>query len=147
MAVAATEVVAQRDAVVARIGTLRDRLADGIRAELSGVVESGVPGSGGDADRSSKTANVCHLCFEGVESEALLFLLEKDDILASAAASCSSGAMEPSHVLAAMGYGRDLAFGSLRLSLGYPSTEDDVDAALEAIPAAVRRLRRSGGRI
>jgi cysteine desulfurase len=138
MVAAATEMVAEREHEVARVGSLRDRLADGLRAQVSGVVESGV---GADADRSTKTANVCHVCIENIESEALLFLLEKDDVLASAAASCSSGAMEPSHVLAAMGYSRELAFGSLRLSLGYPSTDDDIDAVLAALPPAVERLR------
>jgi cysteine desulfurase len=140
MAVAAAETVAERPSQVPRVAALRDRLADGIRSALDGVVETGVPGG----DRSAKTANICHLCFEGIESEALLFLLEKDDIMASAASSCSSGAMEPSHVLSAMGFDRDLAFGSLRLSLGYGSTGADVDAALAAVPAAVRRLRESG---
>ena len=140
MAVAATETVAERSSALPRVAALRDRLADGIRAALPGVVETGVPG----ADRRHKTANICHLCFEGIESEALLFLLEKDDIMASAASSCASGAIDPSHVLLAMGFDRDLAFGSLRLSLGYGTTEADVDAALAVVPAAVTRLRERG---
>lgn len=140
MAVAAAETVAERPAAVPRVAALRDRLADGIRAALSGVVETGVPGH----DRRHKTANICHLCFEGIESEALLFLLEKEDIMASAASSCASGAIDPSHVLLAMGFSRDLAFGSLRLSLGYGTTGDDVDAALAVVPAAVARLRERG---
>ena len=106
MAVAAEEMVANRDTELDRIGALRDRLTDGLVQRVDGVVESGVthhdPSTA--ADRRTKTANMCHVCIEGIESEALLFLLEKEDILASAAASCSSGAMEPSHVLAAMGY-------------------------------------------
>jgi cysteine desulfurase len=138
MAVAATETVAERDDAVARVAALRDRLADGIMATLDGVTESGV---GADGDRRNKTANICHLCFEGIESEALLFLLEKQEIMASAASSCASGAMDPSHVLAAMDFSRELAFGSLRLSLGYGTTDDDVDIALRAVPAAVTRLR------
>jgi cysteine desulfurase len=137
MAVAAAETVAERPAAVARVAALRDRLAGGIRSAVDGVVESGVSG----ADRRHKTANICHLCFEGIESEALLFLLEKQDVMASAASSCASGAMDPSHVLAAMGFPRSLAFGSLRLSLGHQTTEADVDAALDAVPAAVARLR------
>jgi cysteine desulfurase len=141
MAVAAAETVAERPTAVPRVAALRDRLADGIVDALDGVAESGV-GSGGD--RSHKTANICHLCFEGIESEALLFLLEKQEIMASAASSCASGAMDPSHVLAAMGFSRDLAFGSLRLSLGYGTTDDDVDVALRAVPAAVTRLRERG---
>ena len=133
MAVAATETVAERATAVPRVAALRDRLVDEIMATVDGVIESG--------DRAHKTANIAHLCFEGVESEALLFLLEKADIMASAASSCASGAMEPSHVLAAMGVNRSLALGSLRLSLGYGTTDADVDAALEVIPAAVARLR------
>ena len=145
MAVAAAETVAERGTAVPRVAAMRDRLADGIVAALDGVVESGVA-SGGDEcpDRSHKTANICHLCFEGIESEALLFLLEKQEIMASAASSCASGAMDPSHVLTAMGFSRDLAFGSLRLSLGYDTADADIDAALRAVPAAVTRLRERG---
>ncbi len=144
MAVAASETVAERPTAVPRVSAMRDRLADGIRSRLDGVVETGVAAGPSPVDRSAKTANICHLCFDGIESEALLFLLEKNDIMASAASSCSSGAMEPSHVLAAMGFDRALAFGSLRLSLGYGSTDADVDAALDAVPAAVERLRERG---
>ncbi len=140
MAVAAAETVAERPIRVPAVAARRDRLADGIRAAVDGVIETGVVST----DRSIKTANMCHLCFEGIESEALLFLLEKHDVMASAASSCSSGAMEPSHVLSAMGFDRALAFGSLRLSLGYASTDDDVDAALAAVPPAVARLRARG---
>lgn len=138
MAAAAAETVAERPTTVPRVAALRDRLADGIRTQLDGVVETGVSQG---ADRRSKTANICHLCFEGIESEALLFLLEKQDIMASAASSCASGAMDPSHVLAAMGLDRALALGSLRLSLGPTTTEADVDAALAAVPPAVSQLR------
>lgn len=145
MAVAAEETVAERSAQVPRVSGLRDRLADGIVNTVDGTIETGVspPESiaNNHAKRTNKTANICHLCFADVESEALLFLLEKDDIMASAASSCSSGAIEPSHVLTAMGFDRQLAFGSLRLSLGYGTTEADVEAALTAIPPAVQRLR------
>jgi len=71
-------------------------------------------------------------------------LLEKEGVLASAASSCASGAQDPSHVLAAMGVDRELAQGSLRLTLGYSSTTADVDLALDVVPAAVARLRRFG---
>ena len=144
MAAAATEAVTTRASEVVRVGGLRDRLADGLLAAIPDTIESAVP-VGADRsrepDRSGKTANLCHLAFSGIESEALLFLLEKHDIMASAASSCSSGAQDPSHVLAAMGVGRELAAGSLRLSLGHNSTGADVDAALDAVPAAVARLR------
>lgn len=142
MAAAATEAVASRPAELARVGALRDRLADGLIAAIPDTVESAVPAGAG---RTNKTVNLCHLAFNGIESEALLFLLEKEDIMASAASSCSSGAQDPSHVLAAMGVGRELAAGSLRLSLGHNSTDADVDAALVAVPAAVARLRDHAG--
>ncbi len=122
---------------MARVGALRDRLADGLLAAVPGTVETG------GAIAPAAIAGTCHLCIPGIESEALLFLLEQAGISASAAASCASGAMEPSHVLAAMGVPRDLAFGSLRLTLGWSSTEADVDLALAVIPAAVARLRAS----
>jgi cysteine desulfurase len=69
-------------------------------------------------------------------------LLDREGICATAASSCASGALEPSHVLAAMGVPRSLAAGSLRLSLGWTSTDADVDHALDVIPAAVAQLRR-----
>lgn len=142
MAAAATEAVATRSNELARVGMLRDRLADGLIAAIPDTVESAVPAG---ADRTNKTVNLCHLAFKGIESEPLLFLLEKHDIMASAASSCSSGAQDPSHVLAAMGVGRELAAGSLRLSLGHNSIDADVDAALDAVPAAVARLRDHAG--
>ena len=146
MARAATITLAGRAEVVARVSRLRDRLADGLRALVAGVVESGIhPTSGtlSPVDRSGKVAGSCHLCFEGVESEALLFLLEREGVYASAASACASGAEHPSHVLAAMGYPRSLAQGSLRLSLGAASTETEVDVALAVLPGAVAQLRRA----
>jgi cysteine desulfurase len=144
MAVAARATVASRPATVARVGALRDRLADGLRAAIADTYESGVSDIGDGRDRGQKVAGNCHLCFAGVESEALLFLLEKEGVLASAASSCASGAQDPSHVLAAMGVDRALAQGSLRLTLGYSSTDADVALAIDAIPPAVARLRRFG---
>jgi cysteine desulfurase len=141
MAAAAEATVATRAETVARVAALRDRLADGLRDGIDGTHESGVT----DRDRSHKVAGSCHLCFEDIESEALLFLLERGGVYASAASSCASGAQEPSHVLAAMGVARELAQGSLRLSLGWPSTSDDVDVALEVVPAGVAQLRKMAG--
>ena len=71
-----------------------------------------------------------------------MFLLERAGVYASAGSSCASGAQDPSHVLAAMGVSRRLAQGSVRLSLGWASSDTDVDLALEAVPAAVAQLRR-----
>jgi len=136
MAAAAEVVLKSRAEQVERLATLRDRLADGILAVVAGTVETG--------ERSGKVSGSAHLCFEGIESEALLFLLEDAGVYASAASSCSSGAQDPSHVLVAMGYDRMLAGGSLRLSLGYETTDADIDRALAVIPDAVARLRDYG---
>ena len=143
---AAEITVARRGEVTERVGGLRDRLADGLRATVPGVVESGVRpsvGAGVTVDRSAKVAGSCHLCLEGIESEALLFLAERGGVYASAASACASGAEHPSHVLAAMGYPRSLARGSMRLSLGAASTEADVETALAVLPPAIAQLRRA----
>ena len=134
LGVAARLVATDRDDAAARVGALRDRLEAGLLAAVPDArrtVPSGV----------ARTAGVAHVCVPGIESEALLFLLERDGISASAASSCASGAQEPSHVLAAMGVDRDAAVGSLRLSLGHGTTDAEVDHALAAIPAAVAHLR------
>ncbi|HEX4903166.1 MAG TPA: cysteine desulfurase family protein [Acidimicrobiales bacterium] len=138
-AAAARAAADTRPGTVDRLGRLRDHLADGLHDAVPGLVESGV--APGTRDRSRKVAGSCHVCIPGVEAEALLVLLEQDEVYASAASSCASGAQDPSHVLAAMGVPRELAAGSLRLSLGWPTTEADVDAAVAAVPAAVERLR------
>ena len=129
---------AERDTDAVRIGELRDRLVEGLQAQLAGVVETVSP------DR--KVAGSAHVCIAGVESEALLYLLDEADVCASAASACASGAMEPSHVLAAMGVDRDVALGALRLTLGHTSTVADVDRAIEVMVPAVERLRRGGVR-
>ena len=131
---AARLVVADRDATVTRVGALRDRLEAGL---LAGVPDSHRTVPYG----TQRTPAIAHVCFDGIESEALLFLLERDGVSASAGASCASGAQEPSHVLAAMGVDRASAVGSLRLSLGHGSCDGDVEHALAVIPAAVARLR------
>ena len=151
MAAAAEVAHAKRQETVARVEKLRNRLADHLKAAVPDVIETGVvEPSFADAvvadaltDRSRKIAGSCHLCFDGVESEELLFLLEREGVYASAASSCASGAFEPSHVLAAMGYDRSLAKGSLRLSLGSTTTEADIDKACAVIPNAEAQLRRA----
>ncbi len=139
MAAAAAEADTTRHELVARSTIMRDRLIEAIEAAVPGTHVSGFAG----AEVPERVAGIAHLCFDDIESEALLFLLEKHDVFASAASSCASGAMEPSHVLAAMGLSRDLAFGSLRLSFGHSTTDADIDAAIAAVPPAVRRLRES----
>jgi len=134
MAAAMRATVAEREATVARVGALRDRLADGLLAAVPGTVETG--------DRANKVAGSCHLRFAGVESEALLVLLDDAGVCASAGSACASGATEPSHVLAAMGVTPADARSSVRLSLGTTTTEDEVDLALKAVVDAVHRLRQ-----
>ena len=125
--------VAERDEAVARVGALRDRLADGLLARLPGAVETG--------DRDHRVAGILHLRIPGVESEAAVVLLDEAGVAASAGAACSSGAVEPSHVLEAMGLDRRQASSGLRFSLGVTTTGQDVDHALAWVPGVVERLR------
>jgi cysteine desulfurase len=133
MASAAAATLAQRTAEVRHATPLRDRLVDGILAAVPDAVETG--------RRAAKVAGNAHLRFAGVESEALLVLLDDAGVCASAGSACASGAMEPSHVLLALGIPAEEALGSLRMSLGPITTDDDIDLALAAVPAAVARLR------
>lgn len=133
MAAALRATVSERAQTVVRVGRLRDRLAEGLTSAIAGCTESG--------DREHKVAGSCSLLLAGVESEELLVLMDQAGICATAASSCASGAMESSHVLAAMGVPSVLAQGSLRLSLGWTTTDADVDRALEVLPALVARLR------
>jgi cysteine desulfurase len=86
------------------------------------------------------SAGTAHVCLDGLESESLLYLLDTAGVCVSAASACASGAMEPSHVLAAMGVPRSRINGSLRFSLGHTTTEHDIDVAVEATVAAAARL-------
>ena len=88
-----------------------------------------------------RVPGVIHLCFSGVESEALLFLLDEANVCASAASACASGAMSPSHVLTAMGLSNSLIRGALRMSIGHTTTQDDIDRAIDAVSNAVLHLR------
>lgn len=132
LAAALAECDAERAAEVARLGGLRDVLLDGLTA-LDGVTAT-VP-------REAAVPGIAHVCVEGVESEALLYLLDQADVCAAAASACASGAMEPSHVLAAMGVPTARSAGALRLSLGHTTTAADVTRALDVIADAVPRLR------
>ncbi|MEO8264350.1 MAG: cysteine desulfurase family protein [Ilumatobacteraceae bacterium] len=117
-----------------RLARLRDELVDGLQAELEDVHET--------VDRGRKVAGSAHVCIDGIENEALLYLLDEAGVCASAASACASGAMEPSHVLAAMGVPHERARGALRLTLGRTTTRDDIARATTAIVDAVRRLRK-----
>jgi cysteine desulfurase len=129
---------AERPVQQVRIGALRDELVARLMSALPGVHET-VP-------RDQKVAGSAHLCIEGIENEALLFLLDEAGVCASAASACAAGAMEPSHVLAAMGVPRSLAQGAVRLTLGFASTDDDVRRGADAIVRAVQQLRRGAAR-
>jgi cysteine desulfurase len=144
MAVAARVTSGSREKNNIKISSLRDNLSNSLLG-IENTYETGVhKNEDGSVDRDSKVPGSCHLCFGDIESEALLFLLEQSGIYASAASSCSSGAQEPSHVLSAMGFSRELARGSLRLSLGYASAQSDVDKVLEILPESIERLRALG---
>jgi cysteine desulfurase len=136
MATALRVTCAERDADIARISVLRDRLVDGLLAAVPDAFENG--------DRAAKVAGNAHVGFRGVEADTLLVALDRAGVCAAAGSSCSSGATEPSHVLAAMGISRADALSSIRLSLGFASTEHDVDVALTVIPQAVEQLRAAG---
>jgi cysteine desulfurase len=111
-------------------------LVDGLRAAVPDTFENG--------DRAAKVAGNAHVGFRGVEAETLLVALDRAGVCAAAGSSCSSGATEPSHVLAAMGIPTGDALASIRLSLGFASTDHDVDVALRVIPEAVAQLRSAG---
>jgi cysteine desulfurase len=117
----------------ARVGALRDRLERGL---LQRVPQSRV--NGGHAQRTPNTTNIL---FHGIEAEALVIALDLQGLACSTGAACSSGAVEPSHVLLAIGLTADEARSSIRLSLGRHTTQDEIDRALEIITAAVAQLR------
>jgi cysteine desulfurase len=116
---------------------LRDRLIAGLDA-LPGVRLNG-PRPG--ASRWERLPNNVNMSFERISAENLLILLDGQDIAASSGSACSSGATDPSHVLLAVGQSRDLAHGSLRLTVGRANTEAEIDTVLAALPEAVERLR------
>jgi len=139
-AAALAAAVRGRAQTVARVEALRTRLVTGLVAAVPDavVVSPSEPGR--------RTAGTVMVCFSGVDREALLFSLDQAEVAASWGASCSSGATAPSHVLAAMGVAPDLAAGALRLSLGWCSTDADVDHVLAVLPDVVARLRAGADR-
>lgn len=130
---------AVRDDEAKRVEALRDGLADGLLAAIPDAAETAAP----DGDRNHLLPNLLHLTLPRVESEALLFLLDEAGICASAASACASGAQEASHVLAAMGIPLTANTGALRLSLGWTTTDADVDHVLDVLPRLVERLRQA----
>jgi cysteine desulfurase len=116
----------------ARLAALRDRLESGLARAVSGVAVNGDP--------TRRVPGVCNVAFPGVEAETMLVALDQRGLFAASGSACSSGAIDPSHVLLAMGLGDTRARASVRFSLGHSTTTADVDAALDIVPDAVRRL-------
>ena len=128
----------QRPETAARVAALRDRLVDGLVDQVDGATPTAGFANG---QGSQAVAGIAHLRVAGVESEALLVLLDQAGVAASAGASCSSGAVEPSHVLLAMGLTREEAATGIRFSMGHSTTADEIELALAAVPDAVSQLR------
>ncbi|EUA00062.1 aminotransferase class-V family protein [Mycobacterium kansasii 732] len=134
MAAAARIAVDGLEANSARLRLLRDRLVEGVLAEIDDVRLNGA------RDPLRLPGNV-HFTFGGCEGDALLMLLDANGIECSTGSACTAGVAQPSHVLIAMGADPASARGSLRLSFGHTSVDADVDAALRVLPAAVARAR------
>jgi cysteine desulfurase len=117
-----------------RIGALRDRLEQGL---LERVPHAWVNGA-----RAPRVPNTANLTFPFIEGESMVIALDLKGIACSTGAACSSGALEPSHVLLALGLAPEDARATLRLSLGHQTTPDEIDFALETIPPVIERLRR-----
>jgi cysteine desulfurase len=132
-AAAARATVVEQASASERVQDLSTRLVEGIRQAVPGVHEA--------VRRPDRIDAICNLGIEGVEAEELLVVLDELGVCASAGSSCASGAMEPSHVLLAMGKSTEEAKSHIRLSLGHATTSEDIDAALVAVPKAVERLR------
>lgn len=132
MAAALDEACEHMDENTARISALRDRLIAGL---------SNIPHSVLNGDRTHRLPGNVHFCFEGIEGESLLLMLDAHGICASSGSACTSGSLDPSHVLLAIGHPHEIAHGSLRLSLGEENTDADIDTMLRVIPEVVGYLR------
>ncbi|HEY3267903.1 MAG TPA: aminotransferase class V-fold PLP-dependent enzyme [Armatimonadota bacterium] len=119
-----------------RLRQLRDILIRGVLETVPAAILTGHP--------TERLPNHASFCFPGVEGEPILLNLDFAGIAASSGSACSTGAIEPSHVLLAMGFAREIANGALRLTLGRANTEDDVAAVLAVLPGIVNRLRSLG---
>ena len=132
MAAALEEELREMSTTVQRITDYRDQLIAGLsqikRSRLNGDATQRLPGN-------------VNFCFEGIEGEALLLLLDMQGIAASSGSACTSGSLDPSHVLLALGLPHEIAHGSLRLSLSRYTTQEEVDHALAVIPGVVEKLR------
>ncbi len=137
MATALRVTAAEREVEVHRVTALRDALAEGLAAtipDLHRTIPAGVATLPGHL----------HVCLAGVEREELLVLLGREGVCASGGSSCASGALQPSHVLSAMGVSASLSAGAIRFTLGHGTTRGDVDRAVAIVPGLVDAVRRDG---
>ena len=132
MAAALKETAAERDAEAARLTKLRNRLIEGL---------SEIPHSVLNGDAEKRLPGNVSFCFEGIEGESLLLLLDEKGVSASSGSACTSGSLDPSHVLLAIGRVHDVAHGSLRLTLGRENTPEDVEYIISAVKDVVAYLR------
>ena len=133
LGVAATLARQKLDAAASAVRRLRDRLETGVLDRISGTDVNG--------DREHRVPNTTNISFEGVEAESLLIALDLDGVAVSTGSACSSGTLEPSHVLKAMGLPTHRAQNSIRFSLGAGNTEAEVDRVVALLPRVVEKLR------
>ncbi len=132
MAAAMADACAHIEENMPRVAAMRDRLIQGL---------SQIPHSALNGDPVNRLPGNVSFCFEGIEGESLLLLLDMKGVCASSGSACTSGSLDPSHVLLAIGRIHDVAHGSLRLSLSEYNTEEEVDHILEVVPQVVQYLR------
>ena len=132
MVAALKEANANIDANAAKVSALRDRLIAGLEK---------IPPSALNGDRTRRLPGNVSLCFEGIEGESLLLLLDAKGICASSGSACTSGSLDPSHVLLAIGRPHEVAHGSLRLTLSEENTQEEVDYIIEETTKVVKYLR------
>ena len=118
---------------IERVRALRDKLTEGIMGSIPDVILTGHP--------EKRLPNLASFCIRYIEGEGILLSLDMQDIAASSGSACTSGSLEPSHVLLAMGYPHEIAHGSLRLSLSRYTMEEEIDRVLETLPPIIQRLR------
>lgn len=132
MAAAMEDACAHLEENTAHVSALRNRLIQGL---------SEIPHSVLNGDAKNRLPGNVHFCFEGIEGESLLLFLNDKGICASSGSACTSGSLDPSHVLLAIGRPHEIAHGSLRLSLSEETTESDIDITIQAVKDVVSRLR------
>ena len=132
LAAALEDACAHIDENAAKVTAMRDRLIKGL---------SQIPHSALNGDPVNRLPGNVSFCFEGIEGESLLLLLDAKGVCASSGSACTSGSLDPSHVLLAIGRVHDVAHGSLRLSLCHYNTEEEVDHILQVVPQVVQLLR------